>query len=200
MTKTKETKNSKLNECQVVTGEVRLSYVNLFEARGFNEADEPKYSVTILIPKDTEDGKRTYNRIMTAIRKAAELGAAKHFGGRIPTEPVHTLRDGDTDKDDLGELKKEKSPELAGNWFMRLSTKFAPVVLRRNDVTKQLDEILNPMDVYSGMYGKVSLTTFAYSGDGRRGISAVLNNVLITKDGEPLVSRLTGNEFDEFED
>ena len=41
-----------LNSRQVVTGEVRLSYVNLFEAKKFgDDAAEPKYSVTILINK-----------------------------------------------------------------------------------------------------------------------------------------------------
>lgn len=61
----------------------------------------------------------------------------------------------------------------------------------------QRQEILNPLEVYSGVYGRVSLTTFAYSGDGKRGISAVLNNVMITRDGDPLTAALTGSEFNE---
>ena len=48
-----------LNDTQVVTGEVRLSYVSLFEARKINEKDkEAKYSVTILIPKNTPAGQK----------------------------------------------------------------------------------------------------------------------------------------------
>lgn len=188
--------NKVLNDTQVVTGEVRLSYVNLFEARKISEQDKmAKYSVTILIPKDTPAGKKTIEDIKMAIKKAAEKGASKHFNGRIPTnlDKISTLRDGDTITDDLGDLKKIKSPELAGHMFMRLSTKFAPKVLNA-----QRQEILNPLEVYSGMYGRVSLTAFAYSGDGRRGISAVLNNVMITRDGDPLTSMLTGDEFAEF--
>lgn len=182
-----------LTECQVVTGEVRLSYVNLFEAKKFNETDkDAKYSVTILIPKDTEDGKKTIARIQAAIRKAAEKGAQKHFGGRVPTNVSHTLRDGDTETDDIGDLKNIRNPELKGHMFMHLSTKFAPKVL---DANRQ--EILNPLEIYSGCYGKVSLTCFAYSNAGKRGISAVLNNVMKTRDGDPLTSMLTGSEFDE---
>lgn len=186
--------NSKnaLNERQVVTGEVRLSYVNVFEPKAFKETDEPKYSVTILIPKNTPEGQKTIANIKIAIQKAAELGAQKHFGGRIPTNVANTLKDGDIEVDDLGELKKIKNPEMEGHMYMRLSSKYAPKVLNA-----QRQEILNPMEVYSGVYGKVSLTTFAYSGDGRRGVSAVLNNVLITREGEALVSRLTGDEFGE---
>lgn len=179
-----------LNECQVVTGEVRLSYVNLFEPRKFKETDEPKYSVTILIDKSTPDGQKTIANIKTAIQKAAEKGAQKHFGGRVPTNVNNTLKDGDTEVDDLGELKSNKNPEYAGHMYMRLSTKFPPKVLNPNN-----QEIINPLEVYSGMYGRVSLTTFAYSGDGKRGVSAVLNNVKITRDGDPLTSHLTGDEF-----
>lgn len=182
-----------LSDTQVVTGEVRLSYVNLFEARKISEKDkEAKYSVTILIPKDTKDGQKTIADIKLAIQKAAEKGAAKHFNGRIPTnlDAISTLRDGDTAVNDLGDLKNIKNPELAGHMYMRLSSKFAPKVLN-----SQRQEIVSPVDVYSGVYGRVSLTMYAYSGDGRRGISAVLNNVMITRDGEPLTSMLSGDEF-----
>lgn len=187
-----------LNDTQVVTGEVRLSYVTLFEPRKISEKDkEAKYSVTILIPKDTKDGKKTIADINIAIKKAAEKGAQKHFAGRIPTnlDAISTLRDGDTAVNDLGDLKKIKNPELENCMYMRLASKFAPKVLNA-----QRQEILNPMEVYSGMWGKVSLTTFAYSGDGRRGISAVLNNVMITRDGDPLTSMLTGDEFGDTDD
>ena len=177
----------------VVTGEVRLSYVNLFDAKKFRESDtEGKYSVTILINKNTPDGQKTIANIKAAIAKAAEDGATKHFNGRVPTNVANTLKDGDTEVDDLGELKKVKNPEYAGHMYMRLSSKFRPNVI---DINNQ--PIINPLDVYSGMYGRVSLTTFAYSGDGKRGVSAVLNNVKITRDGEALTSRLTGDEFND---
>lgn len=181
---------SNLSDTQVVTGEVRLSYVNLFEPKKFKESDtEGKYSVTILVPKtDT----RTIEAIKAAIQKAAEKGAQKHFGGRVPTNVNNTFKDGDTEMNDLGELKCKSNPELIGHYYMRLATKIKPIVLGPDH-----QEIINPLDIYSGCYGKVSLSTFAYSGDGKRGVSAVLNNVMKTRDGDPLVSRLTGDEFAE---
>jgi len=186
------TRKNVLTDTQVVTGEVRLSYVNVFEPRKIGENDkEAKYSLTILIPKNTPEGQKTIANIKAAIQKAAEKGAQKHFGGRIPTNVSHTLKDGDTEVDDLGDLKNIKNPELAGNMYMRLSTKFPPKVLNA-----ERQEIINPLEIYSGCYGRVSLTTFAYSGDGRRGVSAVLNNVMMTRDGEPLTSQLSGEEFD----
>ena len=189
--KTQPNKNT-LNDTQVVTGEVRLSYVNVFEPMKIGENDkDAKYSLTILIPKDTPEGQKTIAHIKAAIQKAAEKGTQKHFGGRVPTNVSNTLKDGDTEVDDLGDLKNIKNPEIKGHMYMRLSTKFAPKVLNA-----QRQEIINPMEIYSGCYGRVSLTTFAYSGDGRRGVSAVLNNVMMTREGEPLTSHLTGDEFD----
>lgn len=186
------TRKNVLTDTQVVTGEVRLSYVNVFEPRKIGENDkEAKYSLTILIPKNTPEGQKTIANIKAAIQKAAEKGAQKHFGGRIPTNVSHTLKDGDTEVDDLGDLKNIKNPELAGHMYMRLSTKFPPKVLNA-----ERQEIINPLEIYSGCYGRVSLTTFAYSGDGRRGVSAVLNNVMMTRDGEPLTSQLSGEEFE----
>jgi hypothetical protein len=178
-----------LNKNQVVTGECRLSFVRLFEPVAMKDGDEPKYSVTAIIPKSDT---KTIEAIKAAIQAAAEAGAQKHFGGRVPTNVNHTFKDGDTETDDLGELKNIKYPEYAGSYYIRLSTKYRPKVL---DINRQ--EILDPTEVYSGMYGKVSMTFFAYSGDGRRGVSAVLNNVLKTRDGEPLTSQLTGDEFAE---
>jgi len=181
-----------LTDTQVVTGEVRLSYVNLFEPRKFKDTDkDAKYSVTILIPKNTPAGQKTIANIKAAIQKAAEKGAQKHFGGRVPVAVANTLKDGDVEVDDLGDLKNIKSPELLGHMYMRLSSKFPPKVLNA-----QRQEIINPLEVYSGAYGRVSLTTFAYSGDGKRGISAVLNNVMMTRDGDPLTSHLSGDEFE----
>lgn len=181
---------STLNKNQVVTGEARLSFVNLFEPKKIGENDkDAKYSCTVIIPKSDT---RTIEAIKAAIQAAAEAGAQKHFGGRVPTNVNNTFYDGDTATDDMGELKNIKYPEYAGSYFIRVSTKFKPKVL---DANRQ--EIIDPTEVYSGMYGRVSMTFFAYSGDGRRGVSAVLNNVMKTRDGKPLTSQLSGDEFGE---
>lgn len=176
-----------LNKNQVVTGKVRLSFVNVFEPKAMKEGDIPKYSVTAIIPKtDT----KTIGDIKNAIQAAAELGAQRHFGGRVPTNVNSTFYDGDTAVDDMGDLKNIKYPEYKGCYFIRLSSKIKPKVLNAN-----LQEIIDPTEMYSGCYGRVSMTFFAYSGDGRRGVSASLNNVQKIDDGEPLTSQLSGDEF-----
>lgn len=183
-----------IGDTTVVTGEVRLSYVNVVEAKKFNESDKAgKYSVTVLIPKTTDDGKKTYERTMAAFNKAAEKGKDKHFGGRLPATFSHILKDGDTEVDDLSELRCKKNPELEGHWYLRVSSNYQPKVLGPDGMPVQ--DLLN--DIYSGIYARVSYTAFAYSGQGRRGVSAVLNNIKITRAGEPLVTFLDGDEFNE---
>jgi len=177
-----------LNKNQVVTGECRLSFVNVFEPKAMKEGDTPKYSLTAIIPKTDV---KTIEAIKAAIQAAAEAGAQKHFGGRVPTNVNHTFKDGDTETNDMGDLQKEKYPEYANSYYIRLSTKFAPKVLNADR-----QEIIDPTEVYSGCYGRVSMTFFAYSGDGKRGVSACLNNVLKTRDGEPLTAALSGDEFE----
>lgn len=178
-----------LNKNQVVTGECRLSFTNLFEPVAMREGDTPKYSVTVIVPKSDE---KTVAAIKAAIQAAAEAGAQKHFGGRVPTNVNSTFKDGDTATNDMGDLQKEKYPEYANSYYIRVSTKFKPKVLDANH-----QEIIDPTEIYSGVYGRVSMTFFAYSGDGKRGVSAVLNNVMKTRDGEPLVTILSGSEFGE---
>ena len=176
-----------LTKTQVVTGECRLSFVRLLEPVAMKEGDTPKYSVTAIIPKSDT---KTIEAIKAAIQAAAEAGAQKHFGGRVPTNVANTFKDGDTAIDDLGTLQKEKYPEYENSYYIRLSTKFKPKVLDTN-----MQEIMEPSEIYSGMYGKVSMSFFAYSGDGKRGISANLGNVMKTRDGEPLGGTLSGDEF-----
>ena len=178
-----------MTNTQVVTGRCRLSFVNLFEPKAMKEGDTPKYSVTAIIPKSDT---KTIEAIKAAIQKAAENGAQRHFGGRVPTNVNNTFKDGDTATDDLGELQKNKYPEYANSYYIRLSTKFKPKVFNANR-----EEIIDPTEVYSGCYGRVSMSFFAYSGDGKRGVSASLNNVMKLEDGEPLTNMLTGDEFND---
>lgn len=178
-----------MNNCQVVTGKCRFSFVNVFQPHSFKEGDVPKYDITVIIPKSDT---KTIEAIKAAIKAAAEKGAQKHFGGRVPTNVAHTFKDGDTQTDDMGDLVKQKYPEYENSYYIRLASKNAPKVL---DANRQ--EIIDPTEVYSGCYGRVSMTFFAYSGDGKRGVSAGLNNVQKLEDGEPLGTQLSGDEFGE---
>lgn len=155
---------------KITTGLVRFSYVHLFEPYAFNESEKAKYSMTILIPKTDKAG---IARIRAAQAAAAQEGISKVFGGKKPKNLYNTLRDGDEQED--------RGPEVKGHFFMNVTTNHKPQVVDAN-----LNAVIDPDEVYSGCYGRVSLTFSAYNHAGNRGVSAFLNNVQKLKDGEHL--------------
>jgi hypothetical protein len=80
---------------KVVTGKVLLSYLNVAKPVGVN-GGEPKYSVSVIIPKSDT---KTLNKIKAAIEEAKKEGTAK-LGKKIPANLKTPLRDGDIDRPD----------------------------------------------------------------------------------------------------
>ena len=168
-------------DLKVVTGEVRLSYCNLLTPRSAppstpgGQPGAPKYSCVLLIPKNTADGKRTRAAIVAAQKQALEDGKAK-FGGKVPPKWTDTLHDGDTEAD------LERNPEYAGMWYISTSAneQYPP-----NVVDRSLNEILDPSEIYSGMWARVSMVAFAFNTQGNKGVSFGLRNVQKTRDDEP---------------
>lgn len=156
---------------KVVTGEVRFSYVNVFEPKSINGSDE-KYSVSLLIDKrDT----KTIEAIERAIEAAKQAGVAK-FGGKIPPVLKLPLRDGDTERPD--------DENYAGKMFVNANCKTKPGLIEKNGM-----EIIDTAEFYSGCYGKASVTFYAFNSNGNKGIACGLNNIMKTRDGEPLGGR-----------
>ncbi len=168
---------------KVVTGKVRLSYCNVFEARASQEGGEPKYSVSLLIPKsDTA----TVDAVKKAIDEVIQTEKASKFGGK-DRGLKYPLRDGDAEKDDAA---------YEGHWFINASSKNRPVILDEN---KQA--ILDSRELYSGCYGRASINLFAFNSNGNKGVAAGLNAIQKVSDGEPLGGAYTEdvakNDFDD---
>lgn len=168
-------------ETKVVTGKVRLSYVNVFKPKA-DENGEEKYSIQIIISKDDKD---TLNKLNAGIEGAKLKGKDKCFGGKIPAKVATTLRDGDEEKPDQS--------EYLNSYFMNISTKNKPVVVG----LAKSDEITPDM-LYSGCYGRVSLNFYAYSGK-RTGITAELLGVQYLEEGVPLGTVVIASKNDFFD-
>lgn len=168
---------------QIVTGKVRLSYVHLFKPYAHNPGQEPKYSTTILVPKNDTSTKANIDR---AIEAAKQEGMSSKWGGQIPPVVAIPVYDGDGVRPSDGQPFGE---ECKGHWVFTASSKQAPAV-----VDQAVQPILDQSEVYSGMYARVSVNFFAYNSNGRKGIGAGLNNVQKLADGEPLGGRTTAAE------
>ena len=158
-----------INGNRVVTNEVRLSYFNGFEPKSIN-GSEPKYSVSLIIPKsDTE----TIDLINKAIDAAITDGISK-FGGKKPNKGMLKLplRDGDTERDDEA---------YADSYFINCNSKTAPQIVGLDRMP-----ITDETEVYSGCFGKVSINFYAFNTNGNKGIACGLGNIQKTRDGESL--------------
>ena len=165
---------------KVTVGEVRLSYCHLFKPEAIADGGEPKYSVSVIIPKSNT---KLIAQIKQAVSAALQMGVASKFGGKMPTNWKNPLRDGD--------LEKSDDDSYAGCYFISASSKTKPGVVKRMKVNGQnnLVEVTNEEDIYSGCYGFVSINFFPFSNAGNKGVGAGLNNVLKTREGEYLGGR-----------
>lgn len=168
---------------RVVTGDVRLSFVHLFTPRAHQNGGEPKYSVTILVPKsDTA----TKQRIDQAIEAAIGEGIQKRWGGIRPPIIAIPVYDGDGTRPSDG---MPFGDECKGHWVFTASNKYPPQV-----VDQQLNPIINQSEVYSGMYARVSVNFFPYAVSGKKGIGCGLGNVQKVADGEPLSGHIAAKD------
>jgi len=169
------------NSTKVVTGKVRFSYVNIFKARSFNPGQEEKYSICLLIDKKD---KATLSKIKAAIEAAKKQGIADKWGGKLPVNLKLPLRDGDAER-------AEEAPEYTGCYFLNANSVQKPGI-----VDADLNEILDPTEVYSGCYGRASINFFPFNSNGNKGIAVGLNNIQKLEDGEPLGAARASAEED----
>lgn len=176
-----------MNEVQatkVVTGKVRFSYLHVFEPFAVDEGQEKKYSVSLIIPKKD---KATLAKIEKAIDAAKEAGKAK-FGGKIPAALKLPLRDGDIERPD--------DEAYEDSFFLNANARTKPGL-----VDKALNPIMDQEELYSGCYGRASITFYAFNTSGNKGIACGLNNLMKLEEGENLGGRQSAeNDFAEFVD
>ncbi len=169
----------------ITINNVRFSYCNLFvpKAPMNNPTAEPKYSVTILIPKDNNAAVGAVN---DAINAAITEGTPTKWNGVRPPQPAIPIHDGDGPRPSDGSAFGD---ECKGMWVMTAGSKQAPFV-----VDRQVQPIIDPTQVYSGMWGNVSITLFPYNQAGKKGVGCGLNGVQKVRDDQPLGNRVTAQE------
>ena len=169
----------------VTINDVLFSYCNLFQPKApfTNPQGEPKYSVTVLVPKTNTAAKAV---IDNAIAQAIDAGVSSKWNGVRPPQPAICVHDGDGPRPSDGSAFGE---ECKGCWVFTASTKQPPFV-----VDEYVQNIIDPTKVYSGMWGNVNVTFFAYNNAGKKGIGCGLNGVQKIRDGETLGGQITAQE------
>jgi hypothetical protein len=162
------------NIMKVITGkDTRWSYANVWEPKSIN-GGTPKYSISLIIPKSDTD---TVNKIKKAIEVAYKEGEVKLRGNGKSVPPLTNLktplRDGDVERPD--------DVAYANSYFINANATYAPGI-----VDASCQPIINKDEVYSGVYGRASISFYAFNSNGNKGIACGLNNLQKIRDGEPL--------------
>ena len=159
---------------KVITGaNTRWSYANVWEPKAM-EGGKPKFSVSLIIPKSDSV---TVGKIRAAIEEAYRDGQSKLKGNGKSVPALSTLRTPLRD----GDLERPDDPAYANSYFVNANSASAPGVVDANR-----NEILDKSAVYSGCYGRASISFYAFNANGNRGIACGLNNLQKIRDGEPL--------------
>ena len=112
-------------------------------------------------------------------------GEAKLKGNGKSVPPLAALktplRDGDVEKPD--------DESYAGHYFLNANNTTAPGIV---DADRQ--PILQRSEVYSGVYGRASISFYAFNSSGSKGIACSLNNLQKIADGEHLGGKASAEE------
>ena len=162
------------NPTKVITGvNTRWSYANVWDPKSI-DGGKPKYSVSLIIPKDDT---ATIDKIKAAIQAAYEEGQSKLKGNGKTVPPLSAIKNPLRD----GDLEKPDDEAYAGCYFVNANSATAPGIV---DADRQ--PIIERSEVYSGVYGRASISFYAFNVNGNRGIACGLNNLQKIRDGEPL--------------
>jgi hypothetical protein len=164
------------------------SYTYIFKPRKpKNPTDTPKYGICLLWDK-TDEAK------LAPLKAAIAAVATEAFGPKAVEKLKKgvyksPLRDGDVDRDD----EKEDSEMFAGKIFANASSKFQPGI-----VDRQLNEIIDESEAYSGCFFRAAVAVYAFDFEGKKGVAIGLNNLQVVKKGKRIDGRTSAAE--EFKD
>lgn len=166
--------NKATNPLKVITGpDTRWSFANVWEPKSI-AGGTPKYSVSLIVPKSDT---KTVAKVRSAIEAAYQEGAAKLKGNGKSVPPLASIRNPLRD----GDIERPDDPAYANAYFINANATTAPGI-----VDTDRNPILSRSEVYSGVYGRASISFYAFNSNGNKGIACGLNNLQKVRDGEPL--------------
>jgi hypothetical protein len=160
---------------------VRFSYMNVFKARSVDAESTPKFSVSLIIPKDHPQLAEIKAAIKSVVEEKWPDPKKRPPGLHVP------IRDGDSDPARSGD------PAYAGAFFIGANAMpdSPPAV-----VDPQAKKVEDHSFWVSGDYGHASVDFYAFDRPIKRGVAAGLRGVQFISKGEPLSAR--GNVYADF--
>lgn len=177
---------TELNKCvkkadgAVLTGEFRVSFADLF----FPSKKTGKFGVRALFDKASD---------LDVLGELVESTMRAKWGNKPPARFMSPFLDGDNPECDREECKgmiyinmKGGDPEKG--------------VLPPGVVDAAGATISSNAEFYAGCYARATVTAYAWSNQGKNGVSISVRNVQKLRDGEPLITRIAAeHDFDAVE-
>lgn len=171
----------------VMTPEFRVSYPNVFKPRLNKLNKKEEYSLVMLFPKGAD---------ISALKAAAKAALAEKFGPDETKWPKKL----NTPFRDQGERSKEGAIPAgyeAGAVLINARTTNKPGLVKAVGPGK-VETIIDTSEFYAGCFAKATLNFWAYNHEsGQAGVQCTLNNIMKTREGDPLSGRPRAE--DEFE-
>lgn len=164
------TDKDKEEKAPLVTPKARCSYVQLLSPKAFEDNPEPKYSVVLIFDKEAQQSPEFKRMVQAYTAEKTRLhpnGAPNGF--KTPFRPSSE--------------KEGFPPDCV---FITISTTRKPDV-----VDEHGNDLFEPSKVYSGMFGRASLSMYSYDKKGNKGIAFGLNNFQKLGDGDRMDSKTT---------
>jgi hypothetical protein len=155
----------------------RLAFPFVF-GKTMNLNGKEEYSVVMVFERDAD---------LTALKKALVQAAHNEFGPDVDLKALDLkrIRDGNT----------MDRPEFKDKWIVRAKTGLG----QPGVVDKKVNKIIDPSEIYSGVWAHVNITAKAYTLPSK-GVTFYLNHVQKVKDGEPFVGKSNpGDVFSELD-
>lgn len=166
---------------------VRCSYVAVFSPSKKPNSDDTQYTVCAMVPKSDE---KLVKQVMAAQTAAMKDGIEK---GKFTAAQVKSptfkkiVRDGDAAYE-----AEERGEEFKGMLFFscnRGSDRGAPSVVKRDPTTKEIVDITDKEEFYSGAWAALDINFYPYNAGGSKGVAVGLNNVMLYKHDDRLDGR-----------
>lgn len=180
MATTKSNKAEK-DACRIITPQFRVSYPHVFKPQSPKPGDKPKYSITMIFPKDsdlmgtTPDGKPRSLKEVIRLAKIAEFGPKENW----PEDLESPVGDGDAPKNADKEGYK-------GSWIIKASSSEDQ---RPSVVDAEMVPLTTPSEFYPGCYARAYVYAYVWFYPNRqkpmkKGVGFILDHVQKMEDGK----------------
>ena len=152
---------------RVLTPEFRVSYPHVFKAQAIKPTDKPKFSVTMLFPKNSD---------LSSLKEAMKQAKIAEFGSKEnwPDDLESPVVDGDNPKHADKEGYK-------GHWVIKASTNEDQ---RPGVVDENVQPIVDQAKFYPGCYARAYIYAYVWEYMGKQGVGFILDHVQKLRDGK----------------